>query len=162
LSSRKLKQRLQQDKISISDAIVEALAFLRTKESDETLRWLVNELQGYSNVMAFYSQPNHGLPAYRVVNGTLKLLGKNGEMANVDHELANRKEYFLGAPVSWLEEFASVPGLESVAELPELANSLPSGQVVLQLPRAQLQRVLGEVKARLLLLLDKDPKATLP
>lgn len=153
-----LQLKLQENKISLSDAIVEALSYLRKKESDETLGWLVNELQGYSNSMAFYSQANHGLPEYRIVNGTLKLLGKNGEMASLDHALANRKQYFLGSPVSWLEEFASLPGDLSIAELPELASSFQSGQVVLQLPKAQLIRILNEVHGRLLVLLDKDQK----
>ena len=151
--------RLQEKKISISDAIVEALPHLREKRSDEILGWMVNELQGYGNTMAFYSKPNHGLPEYRIVNGTLKLLAKNGEMTGVDHPLANRKQYFLSAPISWLQEFASLPGELCIVELPELASSLQSGQVVLQLPKAQLIRILNEVQARLLLLLDENQQA---
>lgn len=152
---QQIQLKLEQNKIALADAIVEVLPLLRNKESDETLRWLVNELQGYSDTISFYSNPNHGLPKYRVVNGTLKLLGRNGEMTDLDHALANRPEYFLGAPVSWLEEFASLPGNDCVAELPELAKSLQSGLVVIQLPKAQLLRILNEVRARFLLLLDK-------
>lgn len=154
-----LQLKLQQNKISLSDAIVEALSYLRKKESDQTLGWLVNELQGYSNAMDFYSQPNHGLPDYRIVNGSLRLLGKDGDMADLNHELANRKQYFLSAPISWLEEFASLPGDISVVELPDLASAVHAGHVVLQLPKPQLIRILNEVHARLLLLLDKDQKA---
>ncbi len=152
---QQIQLKLEQNKIALADAIVEVLPLLRNKESDDTLRWLVNELQGYSDTMSFYSNPNHRLPQYRVVNGNLKLLGKNGEMTDLDHALANRSEYFLGAPVSWLEEFASLPGNDCVAELPELAKQLQSGLVVLQLPKAQLLRILNEVRARFLLLLDK-------
>jgi beta-glucosidase-like glycosyl hydrolase len=151
-----LQAKLQQNKISLSEAILEALPILRKTESDTTLSWLANELQGYHDSMSFYTKPDHSLPAYRVVQGSLKLLGNEGQLLPLDHALANRKQYFIGAPVGWVEDFASLPGNECVAELPDLANIGQAGQVVIQLPKGQLQRILNEVKARLLLLVEQS------
>lgn len=150
----KLRTNLQNNKISLADAIVEALPVLRETEEDTTLAWLVNELQGYSNAMDFYSQPNHDLPDYRIVSGSLKLLGKNGDLQNLQHSLANRDKYFISVPISWLEEFSTLPGNLSITEMPELTKTSNSGHIVLQLPREQMLKILNEVKTRLLSLLS--------
>ncbi len=151
----KLLVKLQQNKISLADAIVEALPELRKIESDATLAWLGNELQGYRDALTFYYQSNHGLPEYRVVSGSLKLFSDDGKVGNLNHELASRDKYFLSAPIAWLEEFAGLPGDVSMTDMLELTDQLKSGQVVLQLPKTELMRILKEVKDRLLKLVTQ-------
>jgi len=154
VSLEKVKIDLQHNKISLSDAIVKALPFLKEKESDLTMTWLSSELQGYSNPLNFYYQSDHNLPAYRVVNGLLKMMTKDGKLVHLDHALANRTRYFVSAPIAWLEESASLPGQVSVTEMPELTKDMNSGQgVVIEYSRRQLQSILQEVKVRFLALL---------
>lgn len=146
---------MQQNKISLADAIVEALPEVRKTESDATLAWMGNELQGYRDALTFYYEANHGLPEYRIVNGSLKLLADDGKLTDLKHELASRDKYFLSAPIDWLEEFAGLPGELSMTDMLELTNQLKTGQVVLQLPKTELTRILKEVKDRLLILLTQ-------
>ncbi len=106
----KLKSDLEQNKISLADAIVRALPALKDKHNDATMGWLSNELQGYSNPLTFYYEDSQSFPRYRVVYGALKVLNKEGNLVNLQHPLADRPKYFLSAPVSWLEESFAVPG----------------------------------------------------
>ncbi len=154
MALEKLRQDIEQNKISLSDAIVKALSELKEKENDKTMAWLANELQGYSNPLNFYYQPKHDFPEYRVVNGFLKLMTKEGTLVNLEHSLANRSDYFLSVPISWLEEAATLPGETRFTEMPEFSHDISSGQgVVVQYSGSQLQTVLQEVKNRLLALL---------
>ena len=150
----KLRLDLENNKISIADAIVKALPLLKDKQNDVTMGWLSNELQGYSNPLNFYYQENHGFPAYRVVDGSLKLMNKEGNLVNLEHPLNNRTKYFLSAPVSWLEESFSMSGDWCYTEMPELSHDKNSGEVaVLAYTHRQLQGILAEVRKRLIALL---------
>ena len=150
----KLAIDLKENKISLADAIVKALPNLKETESDSTVTWLANELQGYRDPLDFYYQKNHNLPAYRVVDGSLKLMNSDGSLVNLDHSLANRSKYFLSAPISWLEESALLPGHLSVTEMPELSHDISSGRgVVIEYSARQLRSILEEVKKKLLALL---------
>lgn len=153
---QELRTNLEANKISLSDAIVKALPELKDREPDTTMVWLSNELQGYSNSLDFYYQANHCVPEYRIVDGSLKLMNKEGNLVNVEHPLADRSKYFLSAPVSWLEESATLPGELSVTEMPELSPDKNGGQViVLEYSHTQLQNTLTEIKNKLLDLLKK-------
>ncbi len=150
MSLNELLTDLKENRISIADAIVKALPKLKEKETDTTMAWLANELQGYRNPLDFYYEPNHHLPTYRVVNGALKVMNKDGSLGQLDHALANRSKFFLSAPIAWLEESAAQPGQLSITEMSELSHDIHAGQgVVVQYSRAQLQSILQEVKKKL-------------
>lgn len=151
----KLLSDLEHNRISLADAIVKALPALKEDHNDATMSWLSNELQGYSNPLEFYYQANHSFPAYRTVNGSLKLMNKEGNLVNLEHPLADRAKYFLSAPVSWLEESYSLPGDFCFTEMPELSHDKNSGEViVIKYRHKELQNILAEIKKRLINLLQ--------
>lgn len=151
---KELRTNLEANKITLSDAIVKALPVLKDREPDTTMVWLSNELQGYSNSLDFYYQANYCAPEYRIVDGSLKLMNKEGNLVNVEHPLADRSKYFLSVPVSWLEESATLPGELSVTEMPELSPDKNGEQViVLEYSHKQLQNILTAIRNKLLELL---------
>lgn len=147
-----IKRKLQRGEITISDGIVKCLPDLRGRVPDETLVWLASELQGYSNSLHFYQENNHNLPAYRVVKGTLKIMDASGKLTDIKHPFTSRTQFFLGAPVAWLEEFAKLPGEVALVELPDLTTLLGGGRgnVACEFTKEQLTRMLSIVKSRVL------------
>jgi hypothetical protein len=152
-----INSKLQLREISIEQAIVKALPVLRGKVDDETLHWLVNELQGYGNSLEFYQNERHGLPEYRVISGKLELMSPSGQIAPFEHQFAKRGRYFLNAPVAWLEGFLSLPGNTVVVELPDLATYLGSGMgnVICQCPRSELIKMLVIIRQKVMSVLTQ-------
>ncbi|PWT95566.1 MAG: hypothetical protein C5B53_11215 [Candidatus Melainabacteria bacterium] len=144
--------KLKRGEISISDAIVKTLPELRGKVPDETLIWLASELQGYSNSLHFYQNNNHGLPTHRVVKGKLRLMDTSGKLSDLQHTYASRGQYFLGAPIAWLEESAKLPGELVLVELPDLTSLITAGRgnVACECTKDQLKLVLSIVRGRVL------------
>jgi len=151
------RQKLVDSEISISNAIVTILPQLRGRLSDEALQWFASELQGYPNALQFYQSNEHTLPNYRVVRGTLKLVEHGGIIAPVTHPFASRNQYFLGAPIAWLEDFAGLPGKLTLVELPDLTSFLGVGRgnVGCEFTKDQLTRILAIVKGRVIGVMDK-------
>jgi hypothetical protein len=147
-----IRGKLQRREISISDAIVKCLPDLRGRVPDETLVWLASELQGYSNSLHFYQSKTHNLPQYRVVKGKLRLVDGRGNQTDVQHAFANRPDFFLGAPIAWLEEFAKLPGEVVLVELPDLTAFLGGGKgnAACECSKEQLTRILSIVRSRVL------------
>ncbi len=152
-----IRQKLQRKEITVGDAIVKALPLLRDRVQDDTLTWLACELQGYPNGIEFYQGKATNLPEYRVVTGALKLMDPTGAISDFNHPFASRGKYFLSAPVSWLEEFASLPGTNALADCPDLTSLLMKGQgnVVCEFTKPQLNQVITHIRQRLISLLDK-------
>jgi hypothetical protein len=152
-----VRQKLKRGDITISDTIVTILPQLRGCVSDETLMWLASELQGYANAVQFYQSDNHHLPSYRVVKGVLRLVHSGGKLAEVKHPFAQRSQYFLSAPVAWLEDFAKLPGEFVLVELPDLTAFLGggAGNVACELTKVQLTRVLTAVRSRVIEVMDQ-------
>jgi hypothetical protein len=155
-----LRQQLQRKEISVGDGIVKALPLVKDRVPDDIIMWLVNELQGYSNSIEFY-QKDHiihdELPVYRVVQGSLKILDPDGSLNDLDHPFASRGKYFLSAPVSWLEEFESLPGPHALADCPDLTSYLAKGlgNVVCEFSKPQLAQIIITIRQRVIAVLDK-------
>lgn len=159
-----VKERVSQGDLRLSDAIARILPTLRGKASDDDLIWCSNELQGYPNGLDYYHRKFTDLPPYRVVNGLIKVIQRDGSSTAISHPMASRSDYFLSAPVGWLEDFYTLPGELSVVELPELTSYIgkeTGGTIVCQCTKTQLLRIIGSIKQSLLALLDKElaPKA---
>ena len=153
---QELKRKLLTRQISYSEALPLALPDLRGKIADDKLLWLASELQGYQNAMEFYQSRVGDFPKWRIVKGQLRLLNTAGALVSVNHPFANRAEFFLGAPISWLEQFASQPEDPSLVDLPELTSLIGkgTGNVVCVLPRAQLNLVIANSRRDFMSLLD--------
>ena len=151
-----LKQKLLTGQTSFAEALPKALPTLRGKISDDKLLWLASELQGYSNAIEFYQNKDHGLPQYRIVPGALYLMNKDGDMNELNHPYAKRTEYFLSAPVAWLEEFARLQGDDSIVEVPELTSFMSGGGggVVCQTRKSELRRIIANFRNEFIYLLD--------
>jgi len=154
-----IRQQILHREVSVGEAVLKALPLLKEKVSEETLRWLVNELQGYENAVAFYQskKATHNLPEYRVVTGKLKLMDSAGSLNELKHPFAQRGTYFLGAPVSWLEQFAALPGDTALADCPDLTSYLASGDgmVICEFSKPQLVTIISQVRTKLMALLDQ-------
>jgi hypothetical protein len=135
--------------MKMSDALARALPKFRGLAADELLVWCANELQGYGNGLEFYQSRSHDLPPYRVVAGHLKVVHQDGSWGEIAHPLAQRNEFFLSAPLSWLEDFSSIPGESSVVDLPELTNYIGrqlGGTIVCECRKSELERILGSFR----------------
>jgi len=154
---QELKQKLLSGQMTFSEALPKALPQLRGKISDDKLLWLASELQGYSNAIEFYQNNNHGLPQYRIVPGSLFLMKPDGSLNELKHPYAKRTDYFLSAPVSWLEEFARLQGDVSIVEVPELTAFMSSagGGVVCQTKKVELRRIIANFRNEFIALLDQ-------
>lgn len=157
VSLQDIKSKMLANKLPLVEALASALPLLRGKISDEKLLWLASELQGYGNALDFYNNKDHGLPKYRIVSGTLKLMTANGELTDLQHPLASRKTFFLAAPLAWLEEFAKLPGDPATVESAELTAYMGrlSGTVVCRCPRAELLAILTNFKKEFVALIDE-------
>ena len=155
-----LKQQLQRKEISVGDGIVKVLPIVKDRVPDEIIMWLVNELQGYQNSIEFYQKEgiiHKDLPTYRIVQGHLKILDANGSLNDLEHPFASRGRYFLSAPVSWLEEFESLPGPNALADCPDLTSYLAKGlgNVVCEFSKPQLGQIITTIRQRVIAVLDK-------
>ncbi len=155
-SLKTINSKLELREISIEQAIVKALPILRGKAEDETLSWLVNELQGYTNTLDFYQNEKHNFPEYRIVSGQIKLMEPEGKISSLNHPFARRAHYFLSAPVSWLEGFLSLPGSTSLVELPDLTSymGIGKGNIICQCPKAELSKMLGIIRQKVMSVLQ--------
>jgi hypothetical protein len=152
-----LKNKLLSGQVTFAEALPKALPQLRGKISDEKLLWLASELQGYSNAIEFYQSQAHSLPKYRIVPGALYLLTPDGALTELKHPYAKRSDYFLSAPVAWLEEFARLQGDVSLVEVPELTAfmSASGGGVVCQTKKVELRRIIANFRNEFIALLDQ-------
>ena len=152
-----LKKKLLTGQVTFGDALPKALPQLRGKISDDKLLWLASELQGYSNAIEFYQNQSHNLPKYRIVPGALFLMTPDGTLNELKHPYAKRTDYFLSAPVAWLEEFARLQGDISLVEVPELTAFMSGGGggVVCQTKKYELRRIIANFRNEFLALLDQ-------
>lgn len=152
-----LKQKLLAGQVTFAEALPKALPLLRGKISDDKLLWLASELQGYSNAIEFYQGTDHTLPKYRIVPGALFLMTPDGNLNELKHPYARRSDYFLSAPVAWLEEFARLQGDISLVEVPELTAFMSSagGGVVCQTKKSELRRIIANFRNEFIALLDQ-------
>jgi hypothetical protein len=152
-----LKTKIQGGQISLNDAIMKAMPSFRGKVSDERLIWLSNELQGYPNALDFYSRPSQEFVPYRVVAGRLKMMDKTGNVSDLtNHPIAKRNEFFLSAPVAWLEESMLFPGQITYVEMQELNVYLKGqGAAVCELTKDQLTRILNSLRQSLCAVIDE-------
>ncbi len=140
----------------LAEAITLALPEFRDKISEHKIAYLVNEYQGYqTNALDYYKRPSKEYPPYRVVSGQLKLMKiADGELQDVTHPLATREQFFISAPVSWVEESVHLgidPTMIEMAEMGKTASSI----MVCIVPRIQIQRMLDIVKQSLLAFIDE-------
>ena len=154
---QQLKQQLLSGQTTFSKALPDALPELRGKITDEKLMWLSNELQGYQQALDFYQTTNHDLPPYRVVPGSLYLMQADGNMQEINHPYATRTEFFLSAPISWIEEFSNFPDETSIVELPELSTFMAQagGGIVCVCARSDLRRIIATFRNEFIKLLDE-------
>ena len=95
--------------------------------------------------------------SYRIVPGSLYLMTAEGELNELKHPYAKRDNYFLSAPVSWLEEFARLQGDISIVEVPELTAFMSGGGggVVCQTKKSELRRIIANFRNEFIALLDQ-------
>ncbi|MBI1271273.1 hypothetical protein GC174_12655 [bacterium] len=155
-----LKRKLLSGQTTFEKALPEALPNLRGKISDEKLMWLANELQGYQQALDFYQTANHDLPTYRIVQGDI-YLWRDGSYEELNHPYARRTEYFLSAPISWIEQFSNLPEDTSTVELPELSTFMAQGGggIVCVCANAELKRIIARFRNEFIQLLDEAEKA---
>jgi hypothetical protein len=157
-----LRQKLLSGQISFSQALPEALPKLRGRVTDDNLLWLSSELQGYADALTFYQSANHGLPVYRAVPGALYIIRPDGSFEPLNHPYASRDRFFLGAPISWIEEFSNLQGDESLVELAEFGSFISKsggGGVVCACPKTELKRIIATFRNEFIKLLDRVDKA---
>lgn len=156
---QELKSKVQNGQVSLGEAITKALPAFRGRVSDERLIWLSNELQGYPNALDFYSRPGNDFPPYRVVRGALKMMdaGTHEVTPVTHHPIGNRTEFFLAAPIAWLEESVQLPGTITYVELPELNVYMKGqkGNTVCELTKDQLTRILSSFKTSFCSIIDE-------
>ena len=152
-----LKQQLLTGQISFNQALPQALPQLRGRIADEKLLWLASELQGYSNAIEYYQSGGHNLPKYRIVPGVLRLMTAEGNLVELKHPYAKRDQIFLGAPISWLEEFSNQAGDWTLVEVPELTAFMSSGGggVVCETQKVELRRIIATFRNEFINLLDQ-------
>ena len=152
-----VKHKIIGKQIQLGPALTKLLPMMRGKVADERLFWLVSELQGYQNAIDFYQQSSHSLPTYRIIPGALKVVDKQGNLADLNHPWAKKTQFFLGAPIAWLEDSADVPGLSTMVELPELTNYAGKnlGTIVCECKRADLLACIEAFRRQLISLLTE-------
>ena len=146
-----------QGQISFNEALPQALPELRGNVSDDKLLWLASEFSGYNEAIAYFQTEHHGLPAYRIVPGQLKLMTPDGNVQDLNHPYARRNEIFLSAPISWIEEFTTWPGEVSYVEVAELTNFMApgGGGVVCVTDKGELRRIIATFRNQFISLLEK-------
>jgi hypothetical protein len=152
-----LKKKLQIGQMPLSQALASALPDFRGKVSDSRLIWLSNELQGYPNALDYYQKPSNEFPPYRVVTGSLKVMDSQGNLSELEHAIAKRNQFFLAAPLPWLEDAIRLPGKITFVELPELNiyMHMGMGNAVCEVSKDQVERILVSFRQSLLSLIDE-------
>jgi len=155
---QQLKNQLLSGQTTFTKALPDALPKLRGNITDDKLIWLSSELQGYPDALSFYQSQHHGLPAYRVVRGSLHILRPDGSFEPLIHPYANRQDFFLSAPISWIEEFSTLPGEESLVELQEFGQFIArtgGGGVVCACQKLELKRIIAVFRNEFIKLIDE-------
>ena len=154
---QELKQQILNKQVSLGEALPRVLPELRGRVADIKLLWLSKELQGYDDALDFYRSSSHGLPPYRIVKGSLFRVGQDGSITPLTHPYAQRSDFFLSAPISWLETEAKVPGDESLIELTEFSAFKVAGDhgVVCACAKTDVKRLVSAFQVRFLRLLDE-------
>lgn len=153
-----IKQRLLSNDLRPSDALSRALPKFRGLVPDSRLEWCANELNGYQNAFEYYQGRANEFPGYRVVIGKLKILRPDNTFAETQHKLAQRSEFFLAAPLQWIEDFYTLPGHTTVVDLPELTTYIGrtvGGTAVCECEKGQLELLLQGFNNTFLALLDE-------
>ena len=153
-----LKQKILTGQTSLGQAIPIALPDLRGRVPDSKLLWLSQELQGYDGALDFYQIQDHGLPDYRVVNGSLYRVADDGSITPLEHPYAKRQTFFLSAPISWLEQEANESGDESLVELTEFGTFMSGSDrgVVCSCSKEDLKRIVYSFQIQFVRLLDEN------
>jgi hypothetical protein len=145
-----LKKSVESGDLRLGDAIGQALHEVRGKVSDQRILWLVNEMNGYPNPLDWYKRPSNDFPTYRVVVGELKSVDKAGKLGDVSQALETKGQYFLAAPISWLEDAAATKDNAALIELQELsthfAKASGGGGIVCVCSKDQVNRILASVR----------------
>jgi len=152
-----IKRRCASGDVRLSDALARALPKFRGLVADDVLIWCSSELQGYSNALEFYQRGDHQLPLDRVVEGQLRVVHADGTFGDIEHQLAQRSEYFLSAPLAWLEDFYSLPGEYTVVDLPELTTYIgrqSGGTIICQCSKAELERIICNFRTQFITVID--------
>jgi hypothetical protein len=153
-----LKKKIQTGQMPLAEALARALPDFRGKIGDNRLIWLSHELQGYPNALDYYQRTSTtDFPPYRVVNGSLKVMDSQGNLNDVTHAIGQRKQFFLAAPVGWLEDSATMPGQITYVELSELNvyMGMGMGNAVCEVSKEQITRILTSFKQSFCALIDE-------
>ncbi|GEM_PF-450768 len=154
---QKLKQQLLQGQTTFTKALPEALPALRGKIQDDKLNWLSNELQGYPEALEFYKSTDNDLPKYRIVQGALYHLQPDGNMEPLNHPYARRNDFFISAPIMWVEEASGYPNDDSLIELQEFGAFMAAvgGGVVVTCKKTELKRIIATFRNEFIKILDE-------
>jgi hypothetical protein len=92
----------------------------------------------------------------------MKLIDKTGTYQPCNHPLASRSQFFLSAPIAWLEEAASFDGSVSVVEMQELSGPFAKsgGGVVCVCTKDQIVRILNSFKQSFVALMNENLGST--
>ena len=151
-----LKTKLLANQIQLGEALGRALPSFRGKVGDARLNWLANELQGYPNALDFYKNPSNEFPPYRIVKGSLRVMDQQGNVQSVQHAIGQRTEFFLAAPIAWLEDSAQMPGQITYVELPELNIYMGMlGNAVCEVTKEQIERIILNFKRSFIACIDE-------
>lgn len=153
-----LKKRLTNKQVRLGEALAEALPAFRGKITDECIMWLASEMQGYQNASDWYQRPTKEFPAYRIVKGELGVMDREGNLGALNHPLAQRQEFFIGAPIAWLEDSATLPGHITMVEMQELnayMGKFAHGTIVCRMTKDSLLRILENFRLNLIRVIEE-------
>lgn len=100
--------------------------------------------------------PYNGM-AHRQRPGRLVVLKADGTQSDVTHELAKREEFFIGAPISQIQQLAQMPGHTSLVELSDLTEYIgqqEGGKIALVLDKSHLDQIVRNTRNALATLID--------
>jgi hypothetical protein len=153
---QELKRDILSGKMPIGEGITRALPLFKGKLADHKVAYLVAEYQGYqTNALDWYKHQSKEFPNYRVVPGTLKMMMiEDGSLADVKHSLAERDQFFIAAPIAWVEEACGLGLDPTMIEMSEMGRA-PQGIIVCVTAKSNAQKLLEIVKQSLLSFLDE-------
>jgi len=151
-----LKIEILNGKKTLSEGIAVALPAFKDKISEHKVQYLVSEFQGYEQIaLEFYKRGGKEYPPYRVVHGEMKLMQvEDGELVSVTHPLATNNNFFVSAPIAWIEESINLGLDPTMIEMPEIGKP-PGGLIVCVTAKSNLQRIIDIVKQSLLSFIDE-------
>jgi hypothetical protein len=151
-----LKRDILAGKRTIADAITAALPLFRGKLNEHKVAFLVNEYQGYQNIaLDWYKRPSKEFPNYRIIEGQMKMMDTNdGSVSDVTHPMTANKQFFISAPISWVEESLGLGIDPTMVEMSEMGR-MPNGILVCITAKANVQRIIDIVKQSLLSFIDE-------